>query len=161
MRRQRIEVYTEPRGTRYQSHAVFLCGQSLAPRAFAKLDRGEHAFSDRLTRARIDHIGGIVSGSHANTARILSHPSRAARECAICARLADFSSASTVSNFVSAFAIVVRLSPNFFRYLPASFSLLARRVLPSASSNRTTGPYPWQVSSAHAASFALADRGRL
>jgi Uma2 family endonuclease len=32
--RQRIEVYTEPEGTRYQSHAVVLRGQSLTSRAF-------------------------------------------------------------------------------------------------------------------------------
>jgi Uma2 family endonuclease len=34
IRRQRIEVYTEPERSRYQSHAVVLGGQSLAPRAF-------------------------------------------------------------------------------------------------------------------------------
>jgi Uma2 family endonuclease len=32
--RERIEVYTEPAGTRYRSHAVFSRGDMLAPRAF-------------------------------------------------------------------------------------------------------------------------------
>jgi Uma2 family endonuclease len=34
IRHQRIDVYAEPDGSRYQSHAVVSRGQSLAPRAF-------------------------------------------------------------------------------------------------------------------------------